>query len=218
MVDLSVLDDNVIVELAKFSKDVFDVETIIATASDLKYTRALRRLIASEFANPSEDFIRFFVGKVYDGRLTRNVREQFGGIIRRAFLQFVNGKIADRLKSALRSESDGGQDASLPTEKPVETTPEEWQGFYIVQAILAREVGPERVVIRDAKSYCSVILDNNNRKPVCRLWFNSAQKYLGLLDENKVETRHPIARVNDIYRFSADLLGTASRYGREPRS
>lgn len=50
------------------------------------------------------------------------------------------------------------------------------------------------------------LLDDNNRKPVCRLHFNRAQKYLGILDADKKEVRHPISSLDDIYGFSEQLL------------
>ena len=35
---------------------------------------------------------------------------------------------------------------------------------------------PERVAIRDQVTYCGILLDDNNRKPLVRLWFNNSQK------------------------------------------
>jgi predicted type IV restriction endonuclease len=48
-------------------------------------------------------------------------------------------------------------------------------------------------------------MDDNNRKPNCRLHFNASQKYIGLFDKNKIETRHPVNEVTDIYQFSKEL-------------
>ena len=53
--------------------------------------------------------------------------------------------------------------------------------------------------MRDAKKYCAIFLDDNNRKPVARLFFNGRQKYIGLFDEHKNCTRQPIDNLNEIY-------------------
>lgn len=90
---------------------------------------------------------------------------------------------------------------------------EELEGFHIVRAIVVSEVAYQRVVARDTKSYFGVLLDDNNRKPICRLHLNRAQKYLGVFDEAKVETRIPIDSVEEIYNHSALLRETAKRYG-----
>ena len=55
--------------------------------------------------------------------------------------------------------------------------------------------------MRDVKSYCGILLDNNNRQPICRFHFNYAtQKYIGLFDENKNEERVPIDDLDDIFK------------------
>jgi len=57
-----------------------------------------------------------------------------------------------------------------------------------------------------------VLLDNSNRKPICRLWFNTSQKYVGVFDAEKNETRIPIENISDIYMLSDRILETVSRY------
>ena len=81
-----------------------------------------------------------------------------------------------------------------------------------MRAIVCGEVDVARVVARDTKTYCGVLLDDNNRKPVARLWLNRSKKYLGVFDENKVETRIPIAAVTDIYRYADALRATVLGY------
>ena len=44
--------------------------------------------------------------------------------------------------------------------------------------------------MRDVRSYCGILLDDNNRKPICRLRFNSSKKYVSLFhaeDEERVQ-------------------------------
>lgn len=45
----------------------------------------------------------------------------------------------------------------------------------------------ECIAHRDTKNYLGVLLDDNNRQPVCRFWFNSGNKYLGLFDAEKTK-------------------------------
>jgi hypothetical protein len=85
-------------------------------------------------------------------------------------------------------------------------------GFYIVRAILHEVIDVSRIVHRDTKSYFGILLDDNNRKPVCRLHFNSSQKYIGLFDSNKTETKHPIASLNQIYNFAPNIKETLGYY------
>ena len=81
-----------------------------------------------------------------------------------------------------------------------------------MKAIACGEVKPHRIAQRDSKSYFAVLLDDNNRKPIARLHFNGKQKYLGLLDEDKVETRHPLEDLDDIYAHSEGIREAVRRY------
>ncbi len=194
----------------------------MANASDLKYTREIKRILTQEIAQPSEEFVRFFTSKVYQGRMTQSVREQFTAITQKALQQFISDRVSDRLKYALAQEEAGKATPAVGDEKPESPevqdlpTDDELNGFYIVRAILTQLVDPQRVIIRDQKSYCSVLLDDSNRKPICRLWFNGAQKYVGLFDAAKVETRKPIENLAAIYSFSDHLRESVSRYESKP--
>ena len=69
-----------------------------------------------------------------------------------------------------------------------------------------RIVDPERVVIRDSKSYCAILLDDNNCKSIARLHFNSpTTRYVGTF-MGKTETRHPVAALTDIYRLEDAIV------------
>lgn len=86
------------------------------------------------------------------------------------------------------------------------TTEDEIAGFRIIQAIVSRHVDPKRVVIRDSKSYCAILLDDNNRKTLARLHFNSpTTRYVGTFS-GKSETRHLVSAVTDIYKLEATIL------------
>jgi len=57
-----------------------------------------------------------------------------------------------------------------------------------------------------------VLLDDNNRKPICRLHFNSGTKYLGVFDAAKVETRIALESPDDIYQHEEKLVATLNNY------
>jgi len=223
--DLLDIDEHSVPELSKLTKSAFDVESIISAAGELKYVSQIKRMIAGLMASPSEDFVRLVASHVYEGSITAKVREQFAELTRKAARQFLSDQVNERLKSAMsgvpaasmnrenseetaeQSEDDADDDGDKIT-----TTMEEMEGFHIVKAIVRESVDAGRVVMRDTQSYCGVILDNTNRKPICRLHFNRTQKYLGVFDEAKKETRHPISSLDEIYGFADQLKRTALAY------
>jgi hypothetical protein len=224
VLDLLDIDDTLVDELKKLTKDAFDLDSIISAAGELKYIGQLKRAIAEQFRTPNDDWTRFFIGKVYEGSVTQKIRDQFAPLVTKASAQFLNDQVNDRLKAALRgggyteegeaevtSKDIAADDLDRDTE--VETTLEELEAYQIVKAIACSEVKPQRVSQRDSKSYFAILLDDNNRKPVARLHFNSKkQKYLGLMDVDKVETRHPIAGPDDIYQFAGEIREAVNRY------
>jgi predicted type IV restriction endonuclease len=229
VLDFSALDETLLPELAKLTKESFDLDSVISAAGELKYIGQLKRVLAAQFKQPEDEWVKFLTTRVYEGAFTQRVREQFVPLVSNAARQFLNEQVNDRLKNAL-----GGPDAYVsvsggPAENeaprpdeaagdgdPVVTTEDELEGYRIVRAIVCSEVAASRVAARDAKTYCGVLLDDNNRRPIARLWFNRAKKYLGVFDENKVETRIPIADITDIYRHADVLRMTVVRYLSKP--
>ncbi|MCF8111813.1 MAG: type I restriction enzyme HsdR N-terminal domain-containing protein [Desulfobacteraceae bacterium] len=220
---LASLNEPLIAELEKLTKPSFDLEEVISTASDLKYTKEIKKILADEYASPSDDFVRLLASQVYSGKLTQSVRKQFAETVKTAFNQFITDKINDRLKYAMEKETASAgtaQEESQPAEeKPSEdkktpvTTAEEMEGFHIVKAILRETVDPSRIAPRDTLSYFGILLDDNNRQPICRLYFNrETRKYLALIDENKNEEKVLIEDLNDIYQYCDRLKETVKIY------
>lgn len=222
--EFNILDfkDRDVDELKKFAKSAFDLDTILTTANDLKYTRAIQNRLAEWMANPPEDFVRLISAELIGSkRFTPVVKDQFTLITKRAFEQLLGEKINDRLKGAMTPDVAAIIDQTAPiipiaesTDEPqIVTSTEETEGFHLVRAILREFVSVKRIVMRDAQSYCAILLDDNNRKPVCRLRFNNAQNLrLGIFNEKKEELIQPLEGVDDIFNFADQLKATIASY------
>jgi hypothetical protein len=58
-----------------------------------------------------------------------------------------------------------------------------------------------------------VILDDSNRKPICRFKFTERRKQLVVFGANKVEQWHDIIGLDDIYAHADEILGVLTVYG-----
>ncbi len=223
ILNLEDLDEHVIPEVKKLTKSSFDVDSVVDAAGELKYLNQIKKVLSEQFHDPCEEFVKFLTSKVYDGVQTAKVKSQFLEISKKALKQFLNDSVNARLKSAIGNESrddikteESQQANSISVEgsakSKIETTLEETEGFNIVKAILRQKVDVQRIHQRDTQSYFGILLDDNNRKPICRLHFNAKQKYIGIFDESKSEARHPIENVDDIFKFSEQLHQTISLY------
>ena len=201
-------------ELKKFAKTSFDLDDILTTAVDLKYTTEIKKIIEGQMTDPSDDFVRFFASQVYSGKLTKPVREQFTQLTKKALKQVISDKINDRLKSALAEEVVLSEDEDIPEEdnNKIVTTEEEFEGYYITKTILRDIIDAKRVSIRDTINYCNILLDDNNRKPICRLYFNGGKKHIGLFDEQKKEEKILINDVEDIHKYADRLIFSVNHY------
>ena len=208
-------------ELKQFTKPVFDLDKTLTAATDLKYTKEIKQTMMEQLETPAEDFVRFFLSSVYSGRHTQAVVQQFTDIVKRALNQFLNDQINQRLQSAITKgevaeQSVEVEESDEPIAEEVEsrivTTEEELEGFYTVKSIVREVVAPDRIGHRDTISYMSVVLDGSSRKPICRLHFNSAKKYLGLFDEERNHERIEIEGIDDIYKYVEQLKATAQCY------
>ena len=209
-------------ELRKFAKATFDLDEVLATAQDLKYLREVKTLLANEWTNPSEGFVRYLMSQVYSGTKTKQRLEQFQRLFKRASHEFIADSVRGRLESALQ-DVPAQEQVRGPAEGEVEagpmdeivTTADEWQGLYAVKASLRGRIDTHRIGMQDRKSYCAIVLDDSMWKPICRLHFNRLQKYVGLFDSDGKEERVPIDDVDDLFQY-ADRIGEAiERY--EPR-
>ena len=220
--EINMLDiqEDLVNELKKFTKESFNVDAILTTASELKYTKEIKRLLLAELSSPSDAFARHFGRQVYNGVMREHVVEQFAQITRSAFHQVINDRINERLKSALADDSvsqppteeesqvqvaDETEQAEEESSSGIVTTEEEKEGFYIIKSLLREVIDVERVVMRDRRTYCSIILDNNQFKNICRLWFNSARKQMSMLDEDRNEEFMPVEDLNALFQYADKL-------------
>ncbi|MFC4170869.1 type I restriction endonuclease [Microvirga sp. GCM10011540] len=195
--------------LEKFAKGAFDVEKIVQEAGNLKTQSILRKEIEKEFAEPSDEFVRMMAARVHEGRVTPAVKENIGRMLGPTIATIVRDLVTERISSALKASTPAPvEEVSLdvePLEDGVVTTQEEISGFHIVQAIASKLVDPKRIIIRDAKSYCAILLDDNNRKTIARLHFNGiTTKYFGTF-AGKDEQRHLISELTQIYQYAPQI-------------
>ena len=209
------LKDSTVNEIVKFHKSNFDINHIVDNASSLKYTKEIKKLILQELKEPSFDFVRLFANQVYTGRLTEKVIDEFKVLVVKAFNQTLGDRVNDRLNAALDKETEKQQGEVIEVlegDTKITTTDEELEGFRIIVAILRRQLSIERIIHRDTQSYFGILLDDNNRKPLCRLHFNGKTKYLGIFDENKRERKEKLSSLDEIYKYEEELLKTITFY------
>jgi hypothetical protein len=151
--------------------------------------------------------------------VTAKVLEQFTNLTKKSIQQHISDLITERLKTALTKEDEKVKEQEAiqaeqtkADENKVVTTEEELEGFMIVKTILRQKISATRVTHRDAQSYFAILLDDNNRKTICRLYLNGSKKYFVTLDEQKKEVKNEISSLDDIFKHSETLLNIVDSY------
>lgn len=214
-IDVTNLKDNQIPEIAKFHKDNFDIDKITSSASELKYLNSLKNFLNEQFDVPSEEFVKFLVGEIYEGQKKKTVLNKFLPIIKKGLNQFINERVNEKLSAALNT-SVSAKDESLDVaeitkpENKIVTTPEELEAFTTVKLILKDTVPLDRLFYRDNRSYFNMLLDDNIRKWILRFVKKNSLTRIELNDENK--TTYEITNPIEITNYSNEIQKIVNRF------
>lgn len=220
-IDLLNLKDGAVAELKKFHKSNFSIEKISSTAANLKYFTAIENYLAEQFNEPSNDFIRFIVSNVYDGRATQSVIEKFTPIIKKSLSEFIEEAVSSRIK--IMSENikpkEVPEDTTdvTPTEKEelaskIVTTEKEIECYYAIKYCLHDILGGNEITYKDTESYFGILLNGNTRKWICRLRLDGQKKVLAIADKDKNEVRYTLNSPEDVFNYRAELIEAVKRY------
>lgn len=215
--DLLNVDEIAVSEVKKFCKENFDVTKIFDTASELKYTGLIKRVLRDEFSMPSDNFVRFILSDgVYEGVKTQGVVDKYRPLVKKALSQFLNDLVNDKIQTALKSGEEAGQQEEQPqeehAEEPLEeksrysvvTTEDEMQAFYIIRSILRDVVPMNRLSYKDTVNYFGVNLDDKATKWVCRLTLKESSKTI-TIPQSDTNIKYALNSIDDIYNMKDAL-------------
>lgn len=211
------LQDRDISEIKKFTQEALDVDNILNSAENLKYSNLIKNWFSQEIENPSVEFTKLVLSNIYDGTKNQKAIEKFTPLIKRALQQYINDTMNAKIKNALNKDGDSDSiaeesDEGTSREKKINTTIEEIESFAIIKSILRHEVDCSRITYRDTESYFGILLDDNNRKWICRVHLNGGNKFITVSDDNKNAVRYDITELDDIYNYSDEIVQALKKY------
>ncbi|MBC1760734.1 type I restriction endonuclease [Listeria ivanovii] len=213
---LTEIKDVQISEIFKFQKENFDVENISKAASDLKYLNFVKEFLTKEVNDPSEEFVKFILGEIYDGIKTKVIIDKFTPVVKRGFRQFIADQVNSKLNAALNTSVSVEEVNVEPIieEKEVEekviTTESEIEAFTTTKLLLKDTIDTSRIFYRDNKSYFNIMVDNSIRKWILRLYINNSRTFFVINDEEK--TTIEIVDVIDIFNYADKIIPVVERY------
>jgi len=149
--------------------------------------------------------------------VTEKIFDQFRPLVEQALEVCLDNYVDRRLEASKTPHKDMSlQDSSGKKEEIEPTNTENW-GYIIVRTLLHETVESERVHMRNNRSYCAILLDDNNRKAICRFHnfgeWNAGDPHVGqnahiTIFSTENGQKFPIRLVEDIYPLK-DKLATA---------
>lgn len=217
MTDLSDVD---IEQLKKFHKSYYNESDILSNAQELQITLQVKDLLNKNFQSPEDEFVRYFVRYLNDGKYTQKQIEAYKPIIKKSISSIINDVIAERLNVAIKNEGEQQEPTkALPVNEKLPdgviaidketgtmTTQEEIDAYNIIRSILRKHVDASRIQYKDYKTYFVVNIDGTY-KWICRLYLNW-KKFIafpasadGVRNEEKIE----IQSLDDIFKYTEKL-------------
>lgn len=226
-IDMLDIKENQVPEIKKFSKSVFDIDSIFSAASELKYVHNFKDTFSAQLDSPTDEFVKLFLSSCWSGQKTQNVVEKFRPILKKALNDHISELMNDKIKNALGGS--GGsvtpkvkESYAIPNAEDfsndvksglkIVTTEEELEAYFIIKNLLSDVADIHDITYKDTESYINILYKGNIRKWICRLKLSENVKTLIIPDESKKEQKYPIADIYELKKYSAILHSVLERY------
>ena len=198
-------------DLEHFQRDGFDIDAVIESATEMKYSNDVKSLLDRMFADPDNEFTAFVMKRVYSGKKTTKNAKNFQAIVKATMDQFIADKASARLNQI--QEEEAKEEASA-LDSGVITTDEEIEAYIIIRTLLRNVVDPSRIQYKDCKSYFGILLDGKTKQWICRLYPSSDalwQIHFPSDDANKPD-KQAVDNNLSIHNYQKRLETAAKRY------
>lgn len=215
-INLLKLRESSIKELFKFKKENFNIENISSSAYELKYMNLLKIFLNEQLENPKEDFVKYLLTEVYEGVKTKTVIDRFTPTVKNTLNNFINEKVNDRLNAALNNNSQSievesvTEEVEKETKNDIITTPEELESYSMVKVIASEYVDSDRIYYRDNRSYFNILLDNNIRKWIMRIYITNTKTQFILNNDERstINFEKPL----DILKYKEEISEVINKF------
>lgn len=194
--DLNAYSDSDIEEFLQFSRVEFDYKKILEKAFEKYFLESFESALVEELYQPSDAFIKAVFVRMGGKAMRDKMRDTLASMINSLALQkAVDAVIQKEVKN-------GGV---------VITTAEELNMYHIVKTLLVQskefKKQPERISFRDQKTSFNVVIDDNIRKTVCRIYADGKKKSIEIGG-----VYHQVDELDSIINLKNELSKSAVSY------
>lgn len=215
-----------IAEIEKFQKSTFNANEVFAAAEDLKYTSAIENFVKTQFATPNDDFVKYLISKVYNGKRVQSAIDKFKPIVKKSLNQLIEELVNERLTQALTREkpavetSTPPEQQNTPVDARIETTQEEIDAYNVIKSILKNILPADKISYNDTVYYFSINFGEKRTDWICRLALKDKVKYIVIPSNDADARKHNIGygkryeleNVNSLYNLADLIKESAKRF------
>ena len=215
VVNLLSLEENAIPYLQKFEKSSFNVDNVIEKANELKYNDKIKQILSRQLIEPEDSFVACVISDIYNGRKTQRVIEDFRPLVKNAFVQIINEKANERLKSAINTETAQSlqvenfktSDEKEPPESVIDNAPnlDLLEKFFVVKFLVHDVLKGKSLTYHDSEKQLEILIDGEPPIWLCRFEYSDNYFYINLPSGDKPCIKRKIRTLDDIY-FWGNLL------------
>ncbi|MEK0439676.1 MAG: hypothetical protein RLZZ504_592 [Bacteroidota bacterium] len=170
--DFSVLTDEFVEAISIFHKSIINIKKIIEDAQDVYFMQRFEKAFIDELIEPSEDWIKSIYARMGGKRLTESIKSEISKRINSHAIQ-------NALPIVIENEMKNGG--------VVITTGEELAIYNAIKTILIQDKlfkkDHHRITYRDQKNSFNVLLDDNNKKIICKILSNRGKYFVEISGE-----------------------------------
>lgn len=193
ILDFSEINDELIEQLSKFHRNFLaaNLNELLEETQEFYFMQGFDNAFALELFEPSDEFIKAIFNRMDGKKLTDNIKSKLKSLINSNSIQSALNRVIDE-------ESKSGN--------MVITTAEELKIYHTVKTILVhnKKIDSDRITYRDQKNSFNVLVDDNNKKIVCKI-LSSRNKYLIEINGEKFDYNG----IDGIVKIKKQLLESA---------
>ena len=196
VVDFSELNDDLYEKLSQFHRSslINNLNELLEETQEFYFMQGFDNAFATELFEPSDNFIKAIFDRMEGKRMTDTVKDKLKSLIN-------SNSIQSALAKVIEVESRNGN--------MVITTAEELKIYHTVKTILIhnKKIDSDRISYRDQKNSFNVLVDDNNKKIICKI-ISNRNKYSIEINGAKYDFNG----IDSIVNLKKQLLESALSY------
>lgn len=192
--------DEDLAKLERFSKNNFDIQSIINSEKAKFETKKLFQILVKNLSEVNEDLVKKVLYDLGFSRSSKQLIEEYQLKISEIYLSAiteVQSELISKQQLAAASEKE-------LKESGIETTDIEKDAFLIFKTIFMQEgITADRISNKDFKQFFNIILDGKQSNVLVKLYLNNPKNLFFQL--GKEEGKYSINSIDDILNYSKEI-------------